>query len=156
MTCDELFDAWLGRGDLPPGGAEHLAACPSCQQDAEAMTALASALRTHAAPEPPPWLSRTVLRAAAPLLAARAEPVPRPAWRALAIALLPLPLILAVDWFLVRGAHALLSGLLPDALSLYLAGSYAVLLATLLGLTYAAVPLLAARQLRPPLEEHHA
>ena len=65
-------------------------------------------------------------------------------------------LILALDWFLVRGAHALLSGLLPDALSLYLAGSYAVLLATLLGLTYAAVPLLAARQLRPPLEEHHA
>jgi hypothetical protein len=156
VTCDELLDAWLQHGDLPPGGAEHLAACPSCQRDAEAMSALTSALRAHPAPEPPPWLSRTVLRAAAPLLAARAEPVPRPAWRALAIALLPLPLILAVDWFLVRGAHALLSGLLPDALSLYLAGSYAVLLATLLGLTYAAVPLVAARQLRPPLEEHHA
>ena len=156
MTCDELFDPWLHHGDLPAGGAEHLATCASCQRDAEAMTALTSALRAQAAPEPPPWLSRAVLRSAAPLLAARAEPVPGPAWRALAIALLPLPLILAVDWFLVRGAHALLSGLLPDALSLYLAGSYAVLLATLLGLTYAAVPLLAARQLRPPLEEHHA
>jgi hypothetical protein len=156
VTCDELLEAWLELGDLPRGGAEHLATCPSCQQDAEAMTALTAALRAHAAPEPPAWLSRAVLQSAAPLLAARAEPVPRPAWRALAIALLPLPLILAVDWFLVRGAHALLSGLLPDALSLYLAGSYAVLLVTLLGLTYAAVPLLAARQLQPPLEEHHA
>src|SRR5262249_56380391 len=107
-------------------------------------------------PERPPWVCRRVVGARPPFLAARVEPVPRPAWRALAIALLPLPLILAADWFLVRGAHALLSGLLPDALSLYLAGSYAVLLATLLGLTYAAVPLLAARQLRPPLEEHHA
>jgi hypothetical protein len=156
MDCDDLLGAWLLGGDLPPGGAEHLASCAACQADAAAVRALAPVLRAHAAPEPPPWLSGAVLRAAAPLLAARAEPVPRPAWRALAVALLPLPLVLAADWFLVRGAHALLSGILPDALSLYLAGSYAVLLATLLGLTYAAVPLLAARQLRAPLEERHA
>ncbi len=156
MECDELLDAWLLAGDLPPGGAEHLASCASCQADAAALRTLVPALRTYAAPEPPPALARAVLRAAAPLLAARAGPVPRPAWRALAVTLLPLPLVLVADWFLVRGAHALLAGILPDALSLYLAGSYAVLLATLLGLTYAAVPLLAARQLRPSPEEHHA
>jgi len=156
MSCDELRDAWLRHGDLPPGGAEHIASCASCQADAAALRALAPALRAYAAPEPPPTLGRAVLRAAAPLLAAHAAPVPRPAWRALAVALLPLPLVLVADWFLVRGAHTLLSGILPDALSLYLAGSYAVLLATLLGLTYAAVPLLAARQLRASPEEHHA
>ena len=158
VTCDELLDAWLGHGDLPPGGAEHLATCPSCQQDAEAVTALSSALRAHAAPAPPPWLSRTVLRSAAPLLAARAEPVPRPAWRAArdrAPSPAAHPGCRLVS--LVRGdTRAALGPSCRTRSASTSPRSYAVLLALLLGLTYAAVPLLAARQLRPPLEEHHA
>ena len=112
-------------------------------------------LDAYVVPEPPAALTAGVLRAAAPLLARRA----RPSWAALApalvVALVPLPAILALDVVMVRGAYDLLHLLLPAALSAYVAFNYAALLALLLGLTYAAVPVLAARQNRLQLEEAH-
>jgi hypothetical protein len=56
---------------------------------------------------------------------------------------------------MVRGAYDLLHLLLPAALSAYVAFNYAALLALLLGLTYAAVPVLAARQAQLQLQEAH-
>jgi len=63
-----------------------------------------------------------------------------------------LPLVVFLDVQLVRGVHALLSLVFPGALSLYLVGTYALLLAFLLAATYAAVPLLAMRP-RPVTKE---
>jgi hypothetical protein len=98
---------------------------------------------------PPVGLTARVLRAAEPVLARAAR---RAAWRALAaaiaIALVPLPAILFLDAALVLGTYALLSSVLPHALSVYLVSSYAAVLVVLLALTYAAIPLLAERQLR--------
>ena len=109
----------------------------------------------YVVPEPPPALTTGMLRAAAPLLAQHARPSWRSIARALVIALVPLPAILALDVVMVRGAYDLLHLLLPAAVSAYVAFNYAALLALLLGLTYAAVPMLAARQARVQLQEAH-
>jgi hypothetical protein len=107
-------------------------------------------------PEPPRDLIPRTLAAAAPLLAARAERATWRAWlRPLLMALLPLPAILAVDVAGVRALHGLLSIVLPDAVSTYLVGQYALVLAFLLALAYGAVPLVAERQARALLEESH-
>jgi hypothetical protein len=107
-------------------------------------------------PPPPHDLVPRTLAAAAPLLAMHARRAGVRAWiRPLAVALLPLPLILVVDAAIVRGLHALLSIVLPDALSTYFAAQYALLMLLLLGLAYAAVPVLADRQARAALEEAH-
>jgi hypothetical protein len=107
-------------------------------------------------PPPPHDLVPRTLAAAAPLLAAHARRAGVWAWaRPLAVALVPLPIILAVDAALLRGLHALLSIVLPDALSTYFTAQYALLVLLLLGLAYAAVPVLADRQARAALEEAH-
>ena len=96
--------------------------------------------------------------AAAVPLARHARRAARPAWtavgRAVAVAVLPLPLLVVLDALLVRGAYQVLTLVLPAGVSLYLVSTYAVVLALLLGLTYAAVPVLAAHQGRA--EESHA
>jgi hypothetical protein len=56
----------------------------------------------------------------------------------------------------VAGAlYALLSLALPAAVSTYLVTQYALFVLLLLGLAYAAVPLLVERQARAALEESH-
>jgi hypothetical protein len=105
---------------------------------------------------PPPGLAGRVLRAAAPLLARNARRATWPAVaRALAAALVPLPLIAFFDWQIVRTAHAVLSRVLPDALSFYLVFNYTATLVLLLALTYAAVPILVERQARLRHQESH-
>ena len=78
-----------------------------------------------------------------------------PVARALAAALVPLPLIAFFDWQIVRTAHAVLSRVLPDALSFYLVFNYTATLVLLLALTYAAVPILVERQARLRHQESH-
>jgi hypothetical protein len=107
-------------------------------------------------PPPPPHLVPRTLAAAAPLLAAHARRGRASAWaRPLLVALLPLPLILAVDAVAVRTLHDLLSTVLPSALSTYFTAQYALMVMLLLGLAYAAVPVLADRQARAALEDAH-
>src|SRR5207245_3046012 len=102
-------------------------------------------------------LSARVLGAAAPLLARQARLA---AWRtrapALAAALVPLPLILFLDFHLVRTAYGVLNALLPGALSFYVVFNDAATLALLLALTYGMIPLVAARQMRLRREERRA
>jgi hypothetical protein len=105
-------------------------------------------------PPPPHDLGARTLAAAAPLLAVHARRAGSRSWvRPLLVALLPLPAILAVDAAIIRGLHALLSLVLPAALSTFFVAQYALLVVLLLGLAYAAVPLLADRQARALLED---
>jgi hypothetical protein len=121
------------------------------------MRAVARAFAADVVPDPDAARAAHVLRAAAPLLAQNARRVTWSAQlRALAVALLPLPLIAVLDFYLVRTGYRLLSTILPDALSFYVVLNHAVLLAFLLALTYAAVPILAERQVRLRREELHA
>jgi hypothetical protein len=107
-------------------------------------------------PEPSPDLVPRVLASARPLLAAHARRATARAWvRPLAVSLLPLPLIVAVNVTVVRALYGLLSTVLPDVVSTYLVGQYALLVLVMLGLTYAAVPVLADRQARALLENSH-
>jgi hypothetical protein len=71
-------------------------------------------------------------------------------WRIVAAALLralpPLPAVVACDAYVLRTAYVLGRAILPGPLVAYAVLSYGALLLLLFGLTYAAVPLLVARQ----------
>lgn len=154
MSCDDVLTHVLLHGDVPPAAAAHLSTCADCAASVADVRRIAASLARDLVPPPSPGLSARVLLAAEPVLAARRRAVD---WRriavAIAAAILPLPLILAVDWWIVTQLRHLLSVVLPDAVSLFLVGNYVVLLALLLTLTYAAVPLLAGR---PVSEDRHA
>ena len=102
-----------------------------------------------------PGDARARRRPAAPRRNAR-----RAAWstlaRALAAALLPLPAILFLDFYVVRAAFALLTTILPTPLGAYLVFNYTATFALLLALTYGAIPILVERQVRLRREESHA
>ena len=153
MTCADAFAALL-LGVASPDVDAHVAGCPRCAAERADAAALRCALR--AAPPPPsPLLAAQVVAAARPLLAARAL---RPAWgavaRGLAVALAALPGVVALDWWLVRALYAACAALLPAPVGALVAGQYALLLALVVTLAYAAVPLVAAHQHR--LEDAHA
>jgi hypothetical protein len=154
VSCDDaLARLFLGEA-LDDGTRAHLSTCTRCRADERLVGALTNAFAASPVPEPPPGLTARVLRAAEPLLGRHA------AWpalgRALAAALVPLPIILWIDWLVVRSAERLLSAVLPSALSTYVIVNYSILLALLLALTYGAVPILAERQARGRREESHA
>jgi hypothetical protein len=108
-------------------------------------------------PPPPSEFAAHTVAAAAPLLALHARRTSARAWlRPLAVALLPLPLILVADGAIVFALHALLSLALPSALTTYFVAQYALFVLLLLALTYAAVPILVDRQARGVLENRHA
>jgi hypothetical protein len=71
-------------------------------------------------------------------------------WRAVAAvllrAVLPLPAVVAFDAYMLRRLYVLGTTILPEPLVAYAVLSYGALLLLLFGLTYAAVPLLVARQ----------
>jgi hypothetical protein len=153
-ACDDVLAALLAGGRLEAERAAHAAACARCREDAALVPALAQALAGEVAPRP--GLSARVVAAAAPVLARHAARARRRRLlAALAAALVPLPLVLALDAALVRGLYALLSAVLPAALSAWVVSSYAALLALLLAVTYGAVPVLAERQARRGPEELH-
>jgi hypothetical protein len=151
-TCDKIVEEiFLGRA-VDDTAAAHVRRCERCSQEEPVMRALAHVLGADVAPELPPGLTNRVLSAVAPVLAERAvaarEPYRQSLVRALAVALLPLPVILLLDLYLVRAIHTVLSAVLPAALSTYLTFNYAALVVVLITLTYGSIPLLADRQLR--------
>ena len=116
--------------------------------------ALLGALDT---PPPPAHLLPRVLAATAPLLAAHARRASVRAFvRPLVVTLLPLPLIVVANVAVAGALYALLSLALPAAVSTYLVTQYVLFVLVLLGLAYAAVPLLVDRQARAAFEESHA
>jgi hypothetical protein len=117
---------------------------------------IARLLDAYAVPEPPAGLRPRTLAAAAPLLAASARPDWRMLVRALGAALVPLPVVLLVDAFVVQVLWSLAMAVLPRPLGVYVVANYAALLAVLLALAYAAVPVLVGRQSRASVELRHA
>ena len=85
------------------------------------------------------------LRQDLPLLQGRARAV---FWHRLRLvlfaALLPLPLVVAADVWLLGRAYELFAAWLPASVALYMVVSYAAWLLILIGGTYAAIPLLLA------------
>jgi hypothetical protein len=64
--------------------------------------------------------------------------------------------ILFLDVQALRAAYALLRSVLPDGLSLYVVFNQAATVTLLLALSYAAIPILAERQVRLRWRESHA
>jgi hypothetical protein len=152
--CDEARATLLLRG---VADAAHLAACPRCAAERPAVARVADALSADVLPAPPPGLAMRVRAAAAPLLERNARRAAWPAFaRALGAALLPLPAILFVDVHALRAAYDLLSRVLPGGLSLYVVVNEAATVTLLLAVAYAAIPILAERQVRLRRRESHA
>ena len=155
--CDDVLSQLLLGRALDADAAAHVSVCPRCAAEERHVRRVAALLASDEVPVASPGLSARVLGAAAPLLAHQAR---RAAWRtlapALAAALVPLPLILFLDFHLVRTAYGVLNALLPGALSFYVVFNYAATLALLLALTYGMIPIVAERQMRLRREECRA
>ncbi|HEY2385756.1 MAG TPA: hypothetical protein VGK30_02245 [Candidatus Binatia bacterium] len=160
--CDDARLAAVLGGEASPDLAAHLASCEACRADAPAWRQLATTLAAAHPPAPAAALAARVREAAGPLLASharRAREARRTLWRtvgrAVAAALLPLPLLVLIDGWVLRAIYDTLRAVLPAALSLYFVVNYTTLLAVLLTLAYGAIPLLAERQTRLRHEEIH-
>ena len=153
IDCEDVL---FSRRVDAAGRDAHVAVCPRCAADAAAIRRVAGALGADVASVPPPALAARVHRAAGPLLARNAR---RAAWpavgRALAAALLLLPLIVFVDVQALRAAYAVLTHVLPGGLGAYVVFNHAATLTLLLGIAYGAIPILAERQVRLRRKESH-
>jgi hypothetical protein len=122
--------------------------CAECRADTAAVAAV---LERSAPPVDAAQLSALVLARAHAELAARAGAV---FWRrlavVLAVALIPLPVIVAADLWALGWLYALASAWLPAVVATYLVVSYGATVMVLLGSVYAAIPLLLARPLHAP------
>jgi hypothetical protein len=154
-VCDDVRARRLfGRPE--PGDEAHLAGCDACAAAASALGRVRTAFAADPTAPPSPMLAPRVLAAARPVLAARRRHAARRALAAaLVAALLPLPLIVAVDVWALQMIYGGLSRFLSPTVSLYLVMNYAAVLALLGTLTYGAIPFLAERQARGRYEALH-
>lgn len=137
------------RGDNPL--AVHVRECEDCRTTPPPVAALAARLDTSSVQIDAQRLSRLALARVAPALQTRAEAAFwRRLVRTLAAALLPLPLLLAADWWLLGRLYDVAAAWLPSAVAAYFVFSYAASLLVLLGSVYAAIPLLLARPVPEP------
>lgn len=130
---------------------EHARSCEECRGGAAPLASLTALLDANAVQVDAGRLSRQVLESAAPALRARAQAAFwRRLIRTLAVALVPLPLVVGVDLWLLGWLYAFTAAWLPTSLALYVVVSYAASLLVLIGSTYAAIPLLLARPVLEP------
>jgi len=124
----------------------HVHDCADCRATAPPIDRLRAMLDTGGVAVDPALLSHLALARLAPELEARARAVFwRRVGRALGLALLPLPLVLALDALLLTGLYGLAAAWLPSGVATYVVLSYAVQFLVLIGAAYAAIPLLVAR-----------
>ena len=146
-ACDEIIERLFLGESLDETHASHVRGCSRCGRESALVAELRRQMDASSAPEPPTGLSARVLTAALPFLAQNRR---RVSWRVLARAvggsLVPLPIVLFVDAWILAGMHDLLNLVLPPALSFYLLAGQASVIAVLLALTYGSIPLLAERQ----------
>jgi hypothetical protein len=135
----------------PAGAAAlgaHVAECERCAAAAPPVQRIAAILTVSAVPVDPAGLSRRTLTALRPELARRTRAA---LWRqvaaALLLALVPLPVVLAYDAYLLRAAYEVASTLVPATVAGYLILSYAAFLVLLFATTYAAIPVLLAQRM---------
>lgn len=138
-----------GRPDNPL--REHALSCDACRADALPLAQLSALLDDGTPAVDAAQLSRLALAGVAPALRARAQAA---FWRrlrvVLAAALLPLPLVIAADAWMLEWLYQLLAAWVPASVALYVVVSYAVWLLVAIGSAYAAIPLLLARGLPAP------
>jgi len=130
----------------------HVEECAACGRNALPIDGIAMVLSRSALSFDPRQLSAQVIERVRPQmerLAARA--FRRRVAVVLVISMLPLPLVLAYDAYLLRFLYGAVSWLLPEAVAAYLVLSYAAALVLLLAATYAAIPILLAPPIGPPL-----
>jgi hypothetical protein len=131
---------------------EHAADCDGCRRQPPAVDRIDTALAGSRVPIDAAALSRQAFAAAQPALRAVAM---RHFWRQVAavivLALAPLPAIIAYDTVLLRLVHAVASALLPSTVAAYIVFMYASSLLFLFAVSYAAIPVLMARNAFPRL-----
>jgi len=148
-ACDDVRTARVLEAELAAEEHAHAATCAACAADTPAVALVARRLAAHEVPAPDGGLRARVIDAASPLLASHARRAERGRLvRAVAVGLVPLPLVVLLDVLLVRYLDALLTAFLPRAVALWLVADYAAMLALLLGVTYAAIPVVATAPLR--------
>jgi hypothetical protein len=126
---------------------ENAAACPECEKSplapVELEPLLAAEVDVDAAA-----LSQAVLDRLRPELALFAAAAFRRRVAAgLVVALLPLPLVLAFNAYLLSAVYALAALVVPSGVAAYLVFSYAAVVLLLLSFAYGSIPLLVAKQL---------
>jgi hypothetical protein len=129
----------------------HARECEECSADGARLAQLAARLDASVVEIDASRLSHLAVAAVAPELQARAQAV---FWRrlmpVLGAALLPLPLLIAADWWLLARLYELIAAWLPSAVAALVVFSYAMSGLVLLGGAYAAIPLLVARPTAAP------
>jgi hypothetical protein len=127
--------------------AEHAAGCEQCRSERPPIAELEALLATEVEIDAAA-LSRAALRALRPELSRLSAAVFRRKVAAgLVVALVPLPLILFLNAYLLRAVYALAALIVPSTLAAYLVFSYAALVLLLLAFAYGSIPLLVAKQL---------
>ena len=125
----------------------HSAECAECRDTPLPIDRIAAMLERSAPAIDVAALSQQTFARLQPELQRRAATT---AWRRVAIgvlaALLPLPVVLAYNAYVLRLAYDLLSTLLPTTLAAYMVISYGAFLVLLFAATYAAIPLLVVRR----------
>jgi hypothetical protein len=126
--------------------AAHARECEDCRASAPPLAELSSMLDANRAEVDAAALSQLALARVAPELRARADVT---FWRrlvpALVAALLPLPVVLAADVWLLGRLYELAATWLPSSVAAYIVISYAASALVVVGAAYAAIPLLIAR-----------
>jgi hypothetical protein len=129
----------------------HARECDECGGNAAALAQARALLDAAAVPVDVTGWSRPVLARVAPELQTRARAA---FWRRLArtlgAALVPLPLLVVADVWMLGRLYDLAASWLPSGLAAYLVLSYAASLLVLIGSVYAAIPLLLARPTSEP------
>lgn len=127
--------------------SEHVADCEACQAESPDVAAMSNILRESTVDSEASLLSRSTLDRLRPELARRAALAFR---RRVAVgllaALVPLPLVLLFDAYLLRAMFDLVSLLIPTTLAAYMVISYGVFLLLMMAGVYGAIPLLVERQ----------
>ncbi|HYD49245.1 MAG TPA: hypothetical protein VEB21_12895 [Terriglobales bacterium] len=132
--------------ELHPVFAEHLAECDECRGQRAALERISASLRASEVGVDCDRLTAGTLLCLAPAIETNAaEAFWRRVVTALVVAIIPLPLVLAWDAYLMRELHSFLQAFLPSPVATYVTFSYAALLTLLLAGTYAAIPLSAGR-----------
>jgi len=133
---------------------EHARECGECRETAAPVAALSALLGSDTAQIDAERLSRLAFARVAPALQERAGALFwRRLTRVLIAALVPLPLVIGVDVWMLGWLYEAVAAWLPVSVAAYLVACYGASLLLLISSTYAAIPLLLARPVIEPEPE---
>ena len=128
----------------------HVRECDECRADPPPLPPIMDLLGTGGADIDPSAMSANALARMGPELARRgAAAFRRPVLAGVLLALVPLPAVLVYDAYILRAVYAVVGSLLSTGLATYVVVSYGAFLLLLISATYAAIPLLLARNTTP-------